>query len=92
MTEKTVYRLSEILGSGREGAARLALIHFVEMTDEDQRSELEAIRSLTTITPDRKQKILKFMGDAIALDADDRRDLASQLREDYRNDLLSGLV
>lgn len=93
MTEKTVYRLSDVLGNRRgEKAARLALIHFTELTDEEQRSEMEAIRSLPVGDAGRKQKILTFLEGVIDLDPEDRRELATQLREDYRNDLLSGLL
>ena len=89
---KTVYRISEVLGTGRLKATRLALIHFAEMADEEQRSELEAVRSLLGDAADPKLKIFAFLEGVAALDRDDRQDLASQLREDFRNDLLSGLI
>lgn len=93
MSEKTIYRFSDVLANHRGGkAARLALIHFVEMTEEEQRSELEAVRSLPAIEPDRKQTIVEYLEDVIAATPGNRRRLVSQLREDFRNDLLAGLV
>ena len=89
---KTVYRISEVLGTGRLQATRLALIHFAEMTDEEQRSELQAVQSLGTIDADRKRKIVGFLKDVAALDRDDRLVLSSELREDFRDDLLLGLI
>ena len=83
--KKTIYRMSELLGSGRETAGRLAIIHFAAMTEEEQRSELEAVRS-----KNGSQKLLKFLEDIIALDPRDRRNLVSQLREDFLEDTLSG--
>jgi hypothetical protein len=90
MTEKSVYRMSEVLASGCKGSPfRLALIHFTEMTDAERRSELEAIRSLTAINAGEKQKVLTLLGKFSALNGENRRGLASQLREDYRQDLLA---
>jgi endonuclease/exonuclease/phosphatase family metal-dependent hydrolase len=90
MAEKSVYRMSEVLASGRKGSPfRLALIHFTEMTDAERRSELEAIRSLTAINAGEKQKVLTLLGKFSALNGENRRGLASQLREDYRQDLLA---
>lgn len=92
MTKKTAYRISEVLGTGRQKATRLALIHFTELTDEEQRSELEAVRSLLGDNADPKLKIFAFLQGVAALDPDDRRELASRLRDDYRDDILSGLL
>ena len=92
MSEKTVYRISEVLGTGRLQATRLALIHFAEMTDEEQQRELEAVRSLLGDAADPKLKIFAFLEGVAALDRDDRLALASELREDFRDDLLSGLI
>ena len=68
---KAVYRISEVLGTGRPQATRLALIHFAEMTDEEQRSELEAVRSLLGDAADPKLKIFAFLEGVAALDRDD---------------------
>ena len=93
MSEKTVYRLSDVLANRRgEKAARLALIHFIEMTDEEQRSELKAIRSLKGVKADDIGNALSFLEGVIALEPEARKILASQMRKDYREDLLSGRV
>ncbi len=93
MTEKTVYKLSDVITNKRGArAVRLALIHFTELTDEEQQSELEAIQSLPSVNGDNQRKILTFLEEVIALDPEDRRELATQLRGDYRDDLLSGLL
>ena len=90
MTENAVHLMSEVLASGRRGSTfRLALIHFTEMADEERRSELATIRLLTTLNAGEKQQVLTLLGKYSALNFENRRGLAAQLREDFRQDVLA---
>lgn len=90
MTEKTVYRISEVMGKGRRRWGRLAIIDFAKMTNEEQRVELEAVRS--KLAAGEGEKLLAFLEEIIALDPNRRKDLVSRLSEDLIQDTLSGRV
>lgn len=90
MTEKLVYRISEVMGKGRGRWSRLAFIDFAKMTQEEQRVELEAVRS--QLAASDGEKLISFLEEIIALDPKNRRDLVSRLTEDLIQDTLSGRI